>query len=67
MQANKGPSSAWGMLNYMLAFNQEKDSFTVLAHDLQRQYSQKNNRRNHQLIKWLMEIRHFILSLISQI
>ena len=29
------------MLNYMLAFNQEKDSFTVLAHDLQRQYSQK--------------------------
>ena len=41
LQANKGPSSAWGMLNYMLAFNQEKDRFTVLAHDLQRQYSQK--------------------------
>ena len=41
LQANKGPSSAWGMLNYMLAFNQEKDRFTVLVHDLQRQYSQK--------------------------
>ena len=57
LQTNKGAASAFGIPNYMPAFNQGEGAFPVLAHveELQKQYNLNKNRKIAPLIKRLMD------------